>query len=171
MRIESSIPIQQSPQRRCPQLVGDCRYGRCAFGRTWWWEGGRTREARDNDERKFEHALNKSRGYVEFPFIVVTSLVLPPSHHQVPPNTQPQQPSPTCSVAAIIGWEWGTRDTSASRVPSMFLFFFFYSFTNFHYRYTTFTRTITTIYSNSIGTSNSTCGNNDSRDWWYVTEA
>ena len=58
MRIESSIPIQQSPQRRCPQLVGDCRYGRCAFGRTWWWEGGRTREARDNDERKFEHALN-----------------------------------------------------------------------------------------------------------------
>ena len=53
MRLESSIPIQQSPQRRCPQLVGDCRYGRCAFGRTWWWEGERTREARVHDERKF----------------------------------------------------------------------------------------------------------------------
>ena len=53
MRLESSIPIQQSPQRRCPQLVGDCRYGRCVFGRTWWWEGERTREARVHDERKF----------------------------------------------------------------------------------------------------------------------
>ena len=52
MRLESSIPIQQSPQCR-PQLVCDGRYGCCVFGETWLWEGGRTREARNNDERKF----------------------------------------------------------------------------------------------------------------------
>ena len=41
LHLKSPIPIQQWPQRCMLVMVGD---GCCVFGRTWWWEGGRTRE-------------------------------------------------------------------------------------------------------------------------------
>ena len=44
LRLESSIPIQQSPRRCRPQLVCDGRYGCCVFGETWWWEEERGKQ-------------------------------------------------------------------------------------------------------------------------------
>ena len=99
MRLKS-IPIQQSPQHRCPQLVGDCCYGRCVFGRTWWWEGGRTREARDNEERKFEHSLNKSRGYVEFPFVVDSCF---PHSFSLPPPSSSKRTTTITTITYKLG--------------------------------------------------------------------
>ena len=122
MGLESSIPIQQSPQRRCPQLVGDCRYGRCAFGRTWWWEGGRTREARDNDERKFEHALNKSHGYVEFPFIMDSCF---PRSSSLPPPTSSKHTTTITTITYKLGVAALRQLLDGNQVPGMFFIFIF----------------------------------------------
>ena len=159
LRLESPIPIQQWPRRCMLVMVGD---GCCVFGRTWWWEGGRTREARDNEERKFEHALNKSRGYVEFPFVVDSCF---PRSFSLPPPSSSKRTTTITTIAYKLGAAALRRLLDGNRglethlcleSPVCFFFFFFYSFTNFHYRYTTFTRTITTINSNSISASNST---------------
>ena len=122
LRLKSPIPIQQWPQRCMLVMVGD---GCCVFGRTWWWEGGRTRETRDNEERKFEHALNKSRGYVEFPFVVDSCF---PRSFSLPPPSSSKRTTTITTIAYKLGAAALRRllDGNSPRYVSFFFLLFFY---------------------------------------------
>ena len=74
---------------------------------------------------QFFEIANKSRGHVDFRLSsAFSTFVLPPFHHQVPPNTKgPQHPSPTQWQSLDSGM--GMEDSRHLCLESLVCFFFF----------------------------------------------